>query len=460
MIQFVFPLFGRFHPILVHLPIGILLFGVVLVFLSKKGENSHLQSIRLAFLLGGLAGLLSSISGFLQYQYEGFAWDSVQFHFILGLTTTAAAFWLYYELKKNAAFPDHFRLKSSALVALLMFTGHLGGNITHGETYLIEPLPAGIQELLGYSNEEAKGLVLPVQGWEELAYFEQVVQPILNQNCKSCHNPRNKKGDLDLSSYETLLTGGEDGSILTGGNSEASALFSRLVLPKDDEDHMPPKEKRQLQKEEIELIKAWINLGGKTDSKLGDADIHAELLEPFFEKVEIPFYPTVSVAPLSEEQLKELKANGFFAELVEKESSWLMVSCVNFPQFSESDWAKLKIASQQIAFLDLSGTQVTDQILDSIQTLPNLTVLKLNQTAISGEKLGELQSISNLKNLYLNQTQVTLEQLRPLQNHPSLSKVFVFDSPAASSESDITFNFLLEKGNYQLPPLPTDTIVY
>jgi uncharacterized membrane protein len=460
MIDFVFPLFGRFHPILVHLPIGILLFGIILVFLSKKGQTTHLPSIQLAFLLGGFAGMLSSLSGFLQYRYEGFTWDSVQFHFILGLSTTAVAFWLFYELRNNESFPAFFRIKSIGLVALLMFTGHLGGNITHGETYLIEPLPQGIQEILGYQSEENKGLVLPSQGWEELAYFEQVVQPILNQNCKSCHNPRNRKGELDLSSYETLLKGGEDGSILTGGNPEASALFSRLVLPKDDEDHMPPKEKRQMQKEEIELIQAWIALGGKTDSKLGDAKIHGDILEPFFEKVEVPFYPTTQVSPLADSVLQKLKSNGFFAESVEKQSPWLIVSCVNYPDFTEADWSKLKAASAQIVFLDLSDTQVTDQILDSIQTLPNLTVLKLNQTDISGANLGGLKSIPNLKNLYLNETRVTLEQLKALHNHPSLERVFVFDTSAMQEETGDSFSFLLEKGFYQLPPLPTDTIVY
>lgn len=460
MIQFVFPLFGRFHPILVHLPIGILLFGIILVFLSRKGQNTHLASIRLAFLLGGMAGVLSSVSGFLQYRYEGFTWDSVQFHFFLGLATTATAFWLYYELGKKEDFPSFFKAKSAALVALLMFTGHLGGNITHGETYLIEPLPAGMQQLLGYETGENTGPKLPAEGWEELAYYEHVVQPILNQNCKSCHNAKNHKGELDLSSYEALLQGGEDGSILSGGDAEASALFARLVLPKEDEDHMPPKDKRQLQKEEIELIRAWIALGGKTESKLGEADISVETLEPFMEKTEAPFYPSAEVPPLTDETLKKLKTDGFFAETVDKESAWLMVSCVNYGQFADANWTKLKPASDQIAYLDLSGTQVTDQILDSIQSLPNLTVLKLNETGISGEKLSALQSNPNLKNLYLNKTQVNLSQLKALQNHPNLAKVFVFDTPASADEADGTFSFLLEKGNYRLPPLPTDTIVY
>jgi hypothetical protein len=86
--------------------------------------------------------------------------------------------------------------------------------------------------------------------------------------------------------------------------------------------------------------------------------------------------------------------------------------------------------------------------------------LKLNQTAISGEKLSALNSNTHLKNLYLNETRVTLEHLNALQNHPNLKKVFVFGAPAASGDGSSHFSFQLERGNYQLPPLPSDTIVY
>ncbi|MCU0401407.1 MAG: hypothetical protein MUE75_10435 [Algoriphagus sp.] len=61
MLSFVFPLLGRFHPILVHLPIGILVFGVLLIFLSKKEDKTYLPAIQLAFLLGSIGGLLACI---------------------------------------------------------------------------------------------------------------------------------------------------------------------------------------------------------------------------------------------------------------------------------------------------------------------------------------------------------------------------------------------------------------
>ena len=460
MIDFILPLFGRFHPILVHLPIGILAFGIILVFLSGKDESKHFSSIKIAFLLGGIAAVLSSISGFLQYQYEGYTWETVQFHFILGWCTALAAFWLFYETNKLNSFPSYFKIKSAGLFGLLLFTGHLGGNITHGEEYLIEVLPTEIQGALGYELEPEKQLIIPEQGWEELAYYEQVVQPILNQNCKSCHNPKNKKGDLDLTSYQVLLDGGEDGTVMTAGNAESSPLFSRLILPKEDEDHMPPKEKKQPLKEEIELIKAWIDLGGTTESKLGEAKITTETLEPFFYKEEKPFYPITEVDAASESSISALKEAGFFAENVAEESNWLMISCVNFQSFSDNDWFNLKPVQNQIVYLDLTGTRISNQILDSLGTLPNLTVLKLNETAIDGSSFEKLEANKQLKHLYLNKTKIDIGRIGSLNNHPSLEKVFAFDTPAAETENPGKFNFYLEIGKYQLPALPTDTIVY
>ena len=460
MIEFILPLFGRFHPILVHLPIGILAFGIILVFLSEKGTSKHLDSIRLAFLLGGIFAVISSISGFLQYQYEGFTWETVQFHFFFGWATAIASFWLFYEVNKANSNPKNLKLKAAGLFGLMLFTGHLGGNITHGEEYLIEVLPPEMQSLIGYEIEPEKGLVLPEQGWEELAYYDQVVQPILNQNCKSCHNPKNLKGELDLTSFEKMLEGGEDGSILTAGNAKESALYSRLVLPKEDEDHMPPEEKRQPEKEAIELIRAWIDLGATKSAKLGESNIETETLEPFFHRVEKPFYPELAVDPATEESLSNLKSEGFFAEKVSETSNWLMISCVNFQSFSDQDWSKLGAVKNQIAYLDLTGTQVTDVILDSLNTLPNLTVLKLNQTGISGENLQVLNENKNLKHLYLNKTKVDLPSIQALKEHPLLEKVFAFDTPLAEKEVSEKFKFILETGNYELPALPTDTIVY
>lgn len=457
---FIFPLLGRLHPLLVHLPIGILIFGILLIFWQKKGSTAFNPVIRLAFLLGAISATLAGISGFFQYQFEGFAWNSVQNHLIAGVITVIGSFYLFTRIKDETIFTSTIKLQVLALFFVLTVTGHLGGNISRGEEYLIEVLPAEIQAWTGHEAAPEKPLEIPEQGWEELVFYGEVVQPILNQNCKSCHNPRNLKGEFNLTTFEELLKGGENGEVLKAGNPELSALFAKMILPLEDEDHMPPKEKRQPSKEEIELIKSWIASGASQNTTLGQAEVNEKLLEPFFHKEEIPFYPLTEVSTIPPDTLSKLRKAGLFAENVLQGSSWLKVSCINFPDFTNEDWILLKSVKDQIAYLDLSGTQVTEGILDSITGLSNLTVLKLNQTTLSGAQLGALSGCKNLKLLYLNSTQTSIENLSALNQHPNLQKVFAYQTPAGQSSNPGKLSFQLEIGNYTLPKIPADTIVY
>ena len=343
---------------------------------------------------------------------------------------------------------------------ILSLTGHLGGNITHGDDYFAEVLPPELQAFLGGDVSTNEPLELPADNWEEVEFYSGAIQPILDQNCKSCHNPNKLKGELDLTTFKGIHKGGEDGSVLDSTNPKKSSLYTRLILPEDHEDHMPPKDKRQPRKEEIELIKAWIESGSPETAKLGEAAINVSLVESFFKKNETPFYPVVEVPKIPQDSISKMREEGFFAEIVKKDSPLLRVSCINFPGFSDSDWHMLQSAKDQIVYLDLTGTAISDAILEQIATLPNLSVLKLNQTAIDGSGLGKLVENKNLKLLYINATQVTIDKLSVLEGHPALEKVFAFESPVADAGSSSQFSFYLETGSLSLPPLPTDTIVY
>jgi len=460
MLGFILPLLGRLHPLLVHLPIGILIFGMMLVFWPKKPPTSFNPVIRLAFLIGGVSSILAGISGVIQYQFEGFTWDSIQNHLIAGFLTAIGSFYLFSQIKDSTLFSSKIKIQIAVLFLVLTVTGHLGGNISRGDTYLIEVLPAEIQVWTGQKIEPQKPLEIPEQGWEKLAFYGDVIQPILNQNCKSCHNPKNLKGALNLTSFEDLQKGGENGAVIQAGNPQLSVLYAHMTLPLEDEDHMPPREKRQPAKEEIELIRAWITAGAAQNTTLAQAGINKKLVEPFFHKEEIPFYPLTEVPMPSLDTLAKLQKAGFFAEQIQQGSPWLKISCLNLPGFADQDWKNLNSLKTQIAYLDLSGTQMTDQILESIATLPHLTVLKLNQTSIGGTQLQALQACKNLKLLYLNATHVDLTKLSSLNQHPSLQKVFAFQTPAGESPSTMKFSFELEIGNYFLPKIPTDTLVY
>ena len=462
MTEFLLPFLGRMHPVLVHLPIGILIFGILLCFFPQNGKNALLPSIRLAFLIGGIAALAAGVSGFLQYQWEGFAWEDVQLHLVGGVITAVGSFGVY-ALVKNAEVTTKIRVLALVLGLILGITGHWGGNLTHGEGYFTEVLPADLQSLFGAEIQPELGPQLTEETWENAQLYAEVIQPILNKNCKSCHNPRNRKGELDLSSLAALRKGGEDGQVLTAGDAAHSELFARLLLPKEDEKHMPPAEKNQPSKEEIALIESWIKGGAKESGTLAAAGISKNQIERFILKNEIPFYPILALAPLAADSLAELKEAGLFAEAVEVGSGLLKVSCINLPSFQDSDWKLLESVKSRIAYLDLSGTQVTDAVVEQLAALPNLTVLKLNNTGIAGNSLKKLATLNNLKLLYLNKTSVNLSQLQALSSSKSLQKVFAFDTPASlelATSGKASFPFILEAGSYSLPKLATDSIVY
>ncbi|MDA1269587.1 MAG: hypothetical protein O2829_10985 [Bacteroidetes bacterium] len=463
MTEFLLPFLGRMHPVLVHLPIGILVFGILLCFFPQNGKNPLLPSIRLAFLIGGIAALAAGLSGFLQYQFEGFAWEDVQLHLIGGVITAVGSFGMYALVKNTEVLSTKIRVFAAVLGLILGITGHWGGNLTHGEDYFTEVLPADLQSLLGTEIQPEKGPQLTEETWENAQLYAEVIQPILNKNCKSCHNPRNRKGELDLSSLAAMRKGGEEGMVLTAGDAAHSMLFARLLLPKEDEKHMPPAEKNQPSKKEIALIERWIKSGAKESGTLAAAGISKKQIERFILKNEIPFYPISELAPLAVDSLADLKEAGLFAEAVESGSGLLKVTCINLPTFQDSDWKILASVQSRIAYLDLSGTQVTDALVSQLEALPNLTVLKLNSTGIAGNSLNNLAQIKNLKLLYLNKTGVKISQLQALASSKSLEKVFAFDTPASrelATAGKASFSFILEAGTYSLPKLATDSKVY
>ncbi len=80
---------------------------------------------------------------------------------------------------------------------------------------------------------------------------------LLETRCLSCHHPDKNKGDLILSTRESMLTGGDTGAAIVPGKSGESLLIERVCLGEDDPDIMPPKGD-PLTAVEIETLKAWI----------------------------------------------------------------------------------------------------------------------------------------------------------------------------------------------------------
>ena len=94
------------------------------------------------------------------------------------------------------------------------------------------------------------------------------IKPILEKSCVKCHGADKQKSKLRLDSLEAALKGGEHGKDIVPGKSEKSPLVFAVSHVGDDEDEfMPPPQEQSkvapLTKEQIGLLRAWIDQGAK-----------------------------------------------------------------------------------------------------------------------------------------------------------------------------------------------------
>lgn len=85
--------------------------------------------------------------------------------------------------------------------------------------------------------------------------FQRDVLPIFEAKCLRCHGAKRRDGKLDMRTVEAMLAGGVSGPALKPGNAQKSLLIELLHY-----NEMPPKkETPRVTKEEITLLRNWIN---------------------------------------------------------------------------------------------------------------------------------------------------------------------------------------------------------
>ena len=415
-------LIGRFHPIIIHLPIGFIIIGL-LIELSRKKFKESKNILIFIFSWGTISCILSIISGFLQYLQEGLLWESIDRHFYFGILTLLFTFGFYQYLKgKNFFSSLPRRLYTVGLVLTVTITGHLGGQITHGDQYLTEPFQIMMDGEL--SNEET---LLSSSNASEGPIFNSLIQPIFNSKCISCHNSEKSKGELALHNFESLQRGGKNGMIINYENPELSEIFVRIHLPKNEKKHMPPKSKKQLTKAEISILSHWINAGAPENILIKDMKISNELLSNFIKKKE-RFFPEIEISSPNNKSISFLRGKGVHIAPISKSSNLLYLSSYNYHDFMEEDIFELKKLSNNIVDIDLSNSSFNDEVFEMLSAFTNLTRLKLNYTSITGKGLDQLSSLKNLKIIHLVNTDINSSSIKIINSFPYIEKAYLFQN--------------------------------
>ena len=95
---------------------------------------------------------------------------------------------------------------------------------------------------------------------DDIIFFREKIQPILEQRCFECHSHKSgkMKGGLTLDSRSGWEAGGEQGAVIVPGQPEKSLLV-KAVRRIDPDFKMPPK--KPLPENEAALLEEWVKRG-------------------------------------------------------------------------------------------------------------------------------------------------------------------------------------------------------
>jgi uncharacterized membrane protein len=260
---------GRFHPVLVHLPIGGLVLLGVLELLAKFSRfKDAAQNSRLILGLVAVASATAALLGWMLSQSGDYDPQLLQWHQWTGFAVAATCTVTF--LLSRLGWPRAYRLSLLATLSVLVVASHLGASITHGRDFLTRYAPGPLRSLFqGRAGAPLAHSTSPDPLQSRV--FADVVQPILLQRCSTCHGPEKQKAELRVDTLEALLKGGKDGPVLVPGKAKDSHLIQRLLLPLNNEDHMPPEGKPQPTLAEITVLEWWIESGAPTEGQPGGA---------------------------------------------------------------------------------------------------------------------------------------------------------------------------------------------
>jgi uncharacterized membrane protein len=412
---------GRMHPMVLHLPIGMMFFVGILWIFRKEFEGVNFSKLfDFALSFTALTAAFAALMGFFLSREEGYTADLLNWHKYTGVALSFLAYGLVWLYQQPSLQKPIFSTVLALSVVLLGITGHFGASLTHGEDYLF---PA--------QNSDNAALAIT----DDTPVFEAVIKPILKAKCFQCHNEQKTKGELLMTSLAGLLKGGKNGPIWVAGDALNSHIIQRANLPLDDKKHMPPKGKPQLTPQEIGVLTTWINTGADVKKSMKALPPN-DPLRVFLKQRQTTSEPMVlyTFEPVSDQTLQKL--NNPFRSIVPiaNGSPALQANFFVRQAYKSEQLGDLLEIKTQLIDLNLSNMPIKDDDLGVIGQLENLEKLNLNNTEVTGATLSKLSRLTKLKSLSLSGTKVTKASLKDLGKLPLLREVFIWNTPIAEKD--------------------------
>ena len=191
-------------------------------------------------LLSAFTSAITALMGLFLSREEGYDAEALQWHKWGGVGVSLLML-LWYGFRNRLVETKAGTYRATLVsFAAIIFTGHQGAGITHGQNFLLAPL---------LPEKKQQQVLL-----EDAEVFTHMVKPILQAKCMSCHNSKKAKGELVMETKELLLKGGKTGKLWDSTEADFGLLMKRIHLPLETKKHMPPQGKPQLTEDEIAIL--------------------------------------------------------------------------------------------------------------------------------------------------------------------------------------------------------------
>jgi uncharacterized membrane protein len=406
---------GRFHPLAVHIPIGLIVLVPVLEIAGKfrpalREAAGFVLGLSFFSCLGTLAlgYLLAYGSGDTGSGVTRHMWGGIALTICVLVCAMARPWW------SSGSVPKVYPALLTCMLLVLLWAAHEGGSLTHGSNYLTAYMPAPLKHVFMLGGTPGAG-----------SFYAKHINPILDTNCVSCHGQSKTKGGLRLDSYEQLMKGGKDGQVIVAGKPDTSLLLERVTLPADHKQFMPAEGKPPLRPEEIAWIRAWVQQGA-SPSATTLAGISIE------EPKDLPLQPVGDYSGFMPEIRQMQQGQGAKLLQVSKNpADGLTLNTVDISgSFGDAQLAQFQKFAPYIVEADLGRTAVTNASFDTLARFTHLRALHLEGTGVTGDGLAKLVPLSQLTYLNLSGTKVTEASVAPLGAMKNLHHIYLYNTPA------------------------------
>ena len=428
---------GRFHPLLVHFPIGFLILAILIeIYCSIFKIRVNKSIINFTWFIAFFSSILTTTLGLLIAETGHYIDENLFMHKVFGLSLTTVSFvsWFFRLSFFSNLFSSSFKtLSNTIIVVLLTLTGHYGGNLTHGETYLVDYAPENIKELVVKKNKHVELEI------DSVEIYNDLIQPIFNQKCVSCHNKEIFRGNFNMDSYSNLLKGGSSGNPINKSDPRKSLLIKRITMPTSDLKYMPP-DGEPVSFDEIKTLIWWINNLDKSNDNLASLKVEDDIKESLEMLYSINFkekqwFEKIIVEKLDESLIQGIDNTIFQIKYVSDDKKFLSVKYLK-KNVSLGDIEKLEKIRGNITYFTAKSSNLSNDMIKSISNFENLVKLEIQDNNINDESIEILQSLNNLEILNIHKTKITSKAIDALKKFKNLKRAYVWGTSISKSEID------------------------